>query len=218
MLAVDLAAVEAIRAQSDRSIRNKFISREYSVTWEKTRTFPADASLQVGYGSGHGGTLAWVWFRPSGNSVEVLSVELDEGFNPYESKWQPDTVPIAVKRGFLEPDKYSALFRQLAIVDSARLTRIPRNSASSTSADFWVATEVTKDGRKLMSLDWAGYSGSFDEVEYTRPRIAVDLAKKTLSKIALVEHTLNPEERSRVSARFVEDWNKYKGKDFYWWV
>lgn len=216
--ALSLAAGLTAHAQSDKSIREEFVSKEYSVSWEKARKFPTDAEVNIGFGSGHGGTLAWVWFRPSGTIVEVLSVELDEGWNPYKSKWQPDVVPVSVKRGILEPGKYIALLRQLAIVDSARLTLIPQNTARSTSADFWVAADIAKDGRKLMSLDWAGYPTSFDEVEYTKPRIAVALAKKALSKIALAEHTLNPAERTLVSSRFVANWKKYKDRTFYWWV
>jgi hypothetical protein len=216
--AVQLTAVLTVRAQFDKSIRDKFVSEEYSVSWAKVRDFPKDVDLRIGYGSGHGGTLGWVWFRPSGPHIEVLSVGLDEGWNPYKSKWQPDIVPISVKRGILEPSKYAALLRQLAIVDSARLSRMPQNSASSTSANFWVAAEVARDESNLMSLDWAGYSGSFDEVEYTKPKIAVDLAKEAISKLDLVEHILNPGERGRISARFVEDWNKYRNRKFYWWV
>src|SRR5262249_31196817 len=105
---------------SDRA-REQLKSDNYTVTWGTPRTFGADAELEIGSGSGHGFTLGWTRFRPGEGGVDVLSIQLDEGRQPYSSTWPPDRAPVTVKRARMKPAAYAALLRDLAVVDAAKL-------------------------------------------------------------------------------------------------
>jgi hypothetical protein len=218
-----IAAIVSIAAsivlpQADASIRKKFKSKNYTVTWGAVLGFPRSSQLEVGYGNGHGGTLRWLRFQPSDIAVEVLSIEFDEGWHPYDSKWQPDLAPLTVKKGVMPRDAYTLLLRQLAIVNSARLRPIQRLSVEGSSNDFWVSARVAGRNHALLDLDWAGYWDSLGEINFAKPSISVDLAREAVSKKALAEHNLTSDERRWVIAKFIKDWQRIKDRDFYWWV
>ncbi|MEP7148052.1 MAG: hypothetical protein ABI857_04150 [Acidobacteriota bacterium] len=204
--------------QTDAAIKQRFKSKNYTVTWGNRPSYPADSELVIGYGSGHGGSLGWLRFRPIEGGVEVLSIELDPGWHPSKSKWSPDVVPVAVKRGPMAKQAYASLLHDLAIVKSGRLKAIQRNSVSMSSANFWVASRLVFRDRTLLNWNWAGYAGSFDEIEYAKPNAAVDLARAKIAKLPLKEHSLSVEERRWASAKFIEDWNELSAREFYWWV
>ncbi|MEP6705098.1 MAG: hypothetical protein ABJB34_09870, partial [Acidobacteriota bacterium] len=204
--------------QTDAQVKQKFKSENYTVRWGKRPSYPPDAELVIGYGSGHGGSLGWVRFRPVEGGVEVLSIELDEGWNPYKSKWGPDVVPVAVKRGKLAKRTYASLLHDLAIVSSVRMRPIQRNSITMSSGDFWAASRLTVGNRKLLDWDWAGYPGSLHEVEYAKPNVGVELAREKIAKMPHKDHSLSVEERRWADAKFIEDWNKLSQRELYWWV
>jgi hypothetical protein len=204
--------------QTNASIKQRFKSKNYTVTWGVEPRYPTGAQLEIGYGNGHGGGLAWLRLRPVDDGVEVLSIELDEGWHPYKSKWQLDVVPVVVKRGRITGRAYTSLLKAVATVSSARLKRVNRNSVEWASSDFWVATRVSSSQRILLDFDWAGYSNSVDEPDYAKPEIAVALAREALAKTKLDESSLSPTERRWASTKFVEDWRRLAGRQFYWWV
>ena len=95
----------AVSAEPDVDrVKEQFKSASYTVTWGIASKYEQDAVLEIGDGNGHGGTLGWVRFQPTKDRVEVLSVQLDEGWEPYESKWPPDRAPVAVKRARMKPE------------------------------------------------------------------------------------------------------------------
>jgi hypothetical protein len=211
-------AAMVVLPQADLSIKKKFKSKNYTVTWASVPNFPSSAQLEVGYGNGHGGTLRWLKFQPREDGVQVLSIEFDEGWHPYESKWQPDLAPVTVKKGVMPDTTYASLLRQIAVVSSARLKPILRNSAEHTSSDFWVSTRLKSHDRLLLDSDWAGYWNSLEEFDFAKPNISVSLTREAVSKIPLAEYSLNSEERRWMSTKFIEDWKRIKDRDYYWWV
>src|SRR5688572_27987694 len=215
--AVFLFAAVAVWSQN-HSIRQKFKSKDYTVTWGIAPNYPSDAKLVIGYGSGHGGSLGWLRFHPGSGGVEVLSIELDEGWRPYKSKWAPDVAPVTVKRGRMSQKSYTVLLRNIAIVSSVRLKPVTRNSARWSSADFWVATSVSHHNKSLLDLNWAGYASSMDEIDYAQPEAAVSLVRKAVAKVPLKEDSLTTDDRRWASAKFVQDWNALGGRKSYWWV
>jgi hypothetical protein len=122
----------------DELAKKQLQSDNYTVIWGTAPAYEPDAEFEIGDGNGHGGTLDWIRFQPGKDGVDVFSIEFDEGWHPYESKWPPDRAPVAVKRARLKLDAYAALLRGLAVVDSAKLKPVERNRFTFSSNDFWV--------------------------------------------------------------------------------
>jgi hypothetical protein len=174
--------------------------------------------LEIGDGSGHGGTLGWIYFRPRQRAVEVLDIQFDEGWHQYRSKWPPDNAPVAVRRASMKHEAYASLLRDLADVDAAELREVERDFSSMSTNDFWVYARLIGDRKTLIDLNWAGYRASGQEVSYGKPRAAVALARAAVSGLAFKEHTLTAAERRWASAKFTRDWTKFRDLDFHWWV
>jgi hypothetical protein len=202
----------------DERAKKQLRSENYTVTWGTPAAYESAAALEIGDGNGHGGTLGWLRFQPGTDGVDVLSIQFDEGQHTYESKWPPDRAPVAVRRARLKPDAYAALLRDLAVVDSAKLTPVRRNGSTLSSHDFWVHARLTTDRKTLLHLNWAGYDGSEAEPEFARPRAVVRLAREAIKGIDFKDHALTDGERAWASAKVARDWKEFKGLDFHWWV
>jgi hypothetical protein len=202
---------------SDR-VPRQFVSDDYTVTWSAARAFDPDAALEIGHGSGHGFTLGWLRFQPGKDGVDVLSIRLVGDRKPYESKWPPDRAPVTVKHARMKPDAYAALLSDLAVVDSAKLEPVKKNSFSSSSNDFWVYARLTGNKKMLLDLNWAGYDGSLHAVDLAKPRAAVALAQEAIEGLDFKEHELTKKERGWASEKFARDWSKFKDLESHWWV
>jgi hypothetical protein len=214
---VVLCSAHGAEPRDDRA-KKQLQSDNYTVTWGTARAFEPEAELEIGYGNGHGGTLGWVRFQPGKDGVDVLSIEFDAGWHPYESKWPPDRAPVAVKRGRLKSDAYSTLLRDLAVVDTAKLKPVKRNGSTFSSNDFWVYARLTTSKKTLLDLSWGGYEGSSRELDFAKPRAAVRLAQEAVEGLDLEDHKLTDGERAWASAKFARDWKNFKGLEFHWWV
>jgi hypothetical protein len=199
-------------------VKRRFRSRYYTVTWGSPTTFVSDAELEIGGGYGHGGSLDWLRFRPGKDRVDVLTIQFDEGWHPYKSKWPPDRAPVTVEHAVMQTDAYAALLRDLAIVDSATLKPADDLAAGFSSGDFWVQARLVADKKALLDLEWAGYAVPQDEVKYAKAKAAVDVARVAVHWLNFQPHTLTDEERAWLSAKFVRDWKKFKDEEFHWWV
>jgi hypothetical protein len=145
----------------DEDVRNRLKSGNYTVTWGNVADYDAKSELEIGDGNGHGGTLAWLRFQPGADAVHVLSVRLDDGRlddgrKVVLSKWPSDRVAVSVKRARMQKDNYARLLRDLALIDSARLTPLDAGWGWSSN-DFWVYSRVIGKGKVLQDLDWSGY-------------------------------------------------------------
>jgi hypothetical protein len=199
-------------------IRECFKSDNYTVTWGTARAFDSDAELETGVGNGHGFTLGWMRFVPGTECVDVLSVQLIEGWQPYQSKWPPDRAPVTVKHAQMKPEAYATLLRDLAVVESAELKPIQRNGFSSSSNDFWVNARLTEKGKTLVDLNWAGYGGATAQLQFAKPQAGVALATEAVKGLGFKEHTLTEEERNWASTKFARDWKRFKDLESHWWV
>jgi len=205
-------------APDDARVKELLRSDTYTVTWGPPMKIPADAALEVGDGSGHGGGLGWLRFRPGENGVEVLSIRFEAGRKPYGSKWPPDRAAVTVTRALLPAEVYAALLQDLAALAAANLTPVERNAIMGSSNDFWVHARLATDEATLLDLNWAGYQGSRTELEYAKPRAAVRLARDAVKALAFEEHDLTGVERAWASAKFARDWQRFEGLEFHWWV
>src|SRR5687767_10673608 len=105
-------ASSAFGAESELDhVRNALNGENYTITWGPPRTLDPAAELEIGDGNGHGFTLSWMRFRPEKDDVHVLSIRLDQGRHPYNSKWPPDRAPVTVKHARMKCDAYNALLR-----------------------------------------------------------------------------------------------------------
>jgi hypothetical protein len=199
-------------------VQDRFRSDNYTVTWGTVAAFDADAELEIGRGSGHGFTLGWLRFRPEKGRVDVLSIQLHENSHSYRSKWPPDRAPVVVKRAQMKSDTYVALLRDLAVVDSAKLRPVERNSITGSTNDFWVCARLVAGNKTLVDLDWAGYRSSRSEADFAKPQAAVALGHAAVKGLDFKEHALTDEERAWASAKFASDWKKIKNLEFHWWV
>jgi hypothetical protein len=213
-------SASALAAETDvERVKEHFKSEFYTVTWGTPRTFDSSAELEIGDGIGHGFTLRWKRFRPGKDFVDVLSIELKGDWQPYKSKWPPDSAPVTVKHAQMKPDVYGAFLRDLAIVDAAKLRPVEKDFSTGSSADFWVYARLTANKKTLVDLDWTGYEGSTEEMNFAKPRAAVACARQSVKELEFKEHTLTEEERSWASEKFARDWKKWKeSRDHYWWV
>jgi hypothetical protein len=202
----------------DDRVKKHLQSDSYTVEWGTAPSFGPESVLEVGDGSGHGFTLRWLRFRPGKDGVDVLSVQLDEGREPYKSEWPPDRASVTARLARLKPDAYAGLLRDLAVLDSAKLKPVERNEARSSSHDFWVYARLVAADRELLEWNWAGYEGSQTEPEFAKPRAAVLLALESVKGLDFKDHSATAEERAWASAKFTRDWKKFKGLEFHWWV
>ena len=122
-------------------------SANYTVTWGTVATFDPKSELEIGDGSGHGGTLGWLRFRPGDDGVDVLSIQFDEGWHPYRSKWPPDLAPVAVKCARLESKAYVALLHELAVVSSAKLKKVSGDSFSCICDQGFLGKDCSERGK-----------------------------------------------------------------------
>jgi hypothetical protein len=221
ILLVIVAAVPSFVLGADPNadqVRQHFKSDNYTVTWGTPRTFDSTAELEIGDGAGHGFTLEWVRLRPGKECVDVLSWQFRDSRHPYRSKWPPDRAPVTVRHASMKLDGYAALLRDLAVVDAVTLHPIERDSVSFSTQDIWVSARLVAHDQTLLDLEWAGYWGSDDEVNYAKPEAAVRLAHEALKGLDFKDHNLTDDERGWASAKFSRDWKRFKDADSYWWV
>lgn len=215
-----------VSADSDIDrVRKLFESKNYTISLGSASNYDPASEVEIGDGSGHGFALNWLRFQPANGVVNVLAVRFAEEFKPYHSKWPPDTSSVVVKLAQMKPDNYAALLRQLSVVDALTVKPVKqdilRNGLTSSSSpnDFWVYACLTApEKKKLIDMNWAGYAGSPAELQYAKPKAAVDLASQAVKGLVFNEHLLTPEERSWASAKFSRDWKEELKGQFYWWV
>lgn len=203
-------------------VRDRFQSESTCVTWGDVPTFDATAELEIGDGGGHGGSLGWLRFRPAKGGVEVLSIQYRSRIIG-RGELPADPVPVAVKIARLPNEAYAGLLKDLAVVSSAKLERIRRNSALMTTGDFWSQVRLTAGKETPIDLDWAGYQGSRGEPDYLKPKTAVGLAGEAVAKSEFKEYTLTAADRAWASEKFTRDGEKHtisaaQPTAFYWWV
>ena len=213
-----LVLVSSAFSVDEERVKKQFKSDNYKVTWGPVATYDSNATLEIGDGNGHGFILGWMRFLPGNDGVDVLSVRLNEDRLPYKSKWPPDRAPVTIKRARMTPNAYRELLDDLAVVNAAKLKPVRRNSASSSSFDFWVYARLTAKEKTLLDLNWAGYDGSRAEIEYAKPRAAVRVATDAVKGLDFKEHSLTDAERTWASTKFARDWKEFEDLDFHWWV
>src|SRR5262245_40303534 len=152
-------ASSATRAEPDlgrpkNHLESEYFRKHFTVTWEAPAALPADAELEIGDGSGHGGTLGWFRFRPGKDWVGVLLIQFDEGWQPYKSQWPPDRAPVTVKSAHMKPDAYAALLRDLAAVNAAKLKPVELDAFGSSTTDLWASARLNAGGKALVDLNW----------------------------------------------------------------
>ena len=200
------------------SVGKLFKSEAYTVEWGTPLKIDADATLEIGSGSGHGFTIRWSRFLPMNDGVDVISIDFDEGRHPYETKWPADRAPVKVKKARMNSDEYRSLLQLLGKVASAKLTRADQKSITTTTANFWAFCRLGSKSKVLIDYDWAGYMGSNNEIKYAKPWAAVQLTRESISKLEFKEYTLSATDRSWASAKFIREWKDFQKRDYYWWV
>ncbi len=218
-LAVSIASPAVAADPAADRVRDRFKSEYTTVTWGDAPSSDATAELEIGSGNFHGGSLGWLRFRPEKGGVEVLSIQPDLGRRLPAS----ERTPVAVKLARLTTDAYAGLLKDLAVVSSAKLERMPQSPVTGTSADIWVQARLTADGKTPIDFEWAGFMGSTAEPDYLKPQVAVGLVYEAVAKLEFKEYTLTAADRAWASAKFRRDGEKHsisgaKSATFYWWV
>ena len=209
----------AFCAEPDNERIHKLLtSDDYTVRWGTPVAYSPGAELVIGDGNGHGGTFGWIRFKPNKDGIDVLSIQFDQGWHPYDTKWPPDRAPVKVKTVRLSLEDYAVLLHDIAIIDAATLKFVPRNGFSTSSNDFWVSVQLSTDKESFIDLDWAGYQGSLEAPTFAKPRAIIKLARAVVEKQKLKKHTLIDAERVWASKKFIHDWEQYKNDTSYWWV
>jgi hypothetical protein len=208
----------ATAGEPDDRVKKQLKGESYSVTWGNPPEYDTAAELEIGDGNGHGFTLGWIRFAPGKEGADVLSIQFDEGFHPYTSKWPPDRAPVTVKLARMKTDAYAELLRDIAAVDAATLKPARVKESWSSSNSFWVNARLATKGNALVELNWAGYEGTSTQREFAKPQAVVNLARDATKGLDFKDHKLTDQERAWASAKFARDWKRMKDLDFYWWV
>jgi hypothetical protein len=218
-VAINVAAPLFVDDPDLERVAKHLQSDNYKVNWGTKQSFGSDSELEIGDGSGHGFTLGWMRFRPQQDSVDILSIKLELGRQPYRSKWPPERAPITVQSAQMPSRDYEALLRQMGVVVAAELRpSFDELKYTHSSADFWVDFRLTAKNKTLIEQSWAGYPGNRTEVECAKPKAAVAIARAAIKDLEFKDHALTDEDRKWASAKFNRDWSEQKDSRNYWWV
>ncbi|MBC8875550.1 MAG: hypothetical protein H8E44_39490 [Planctomycetes bacterium] len=222
MIAASLAASTGIAEPVPERIQRHFRSDDYTVTWGAATRYEPDADLEIGDGEGHGGMLRWLRFRPTHESVDVLSIELDEGSGSYNSKWPPDRVQATVRHARMRRDAYASLVEDLGVVNAAEVRLIQREGwplrSWVGSNNSWAYARLAAKNKTVLRLDWAGNFSSLSAADSAKPLAAVGLAQDAIEGLEFKAYVLSKEDRVWASEKFARDWRKFERCESHWWV
>ncbi len=202
-LAILIAAPAMAADDTADLVRKRFASKYTAATWGDVSTFDPTSELEIGDGYGHGFTLGWIRFQPDKNGIDVLSIQYEEEFATYASKWPPDNAPVKVTLARMTTEAYVALLKEMATVSAAIVKEVDNTTAFRSSSDFWEQARLTHGKKTPIDLDWAGYQSSPDMVKYKKPQIAVELVREAMEKLEFKEYALTAADRTWASERFV---------------
>ena len=97
-------------------VRKHFDGKTYTVEWGEVQAVDPAAELEISDGSGHGFTLEGWRFVPGKDGVEVLSIQLFD-YDPYRTKWPPDTARVLIKLAKMKTADYKVLLGDLLKVN-----------------------------------------------------------------------------------------------------
>jgi len=203
-------------ADDDAQVKERFKSKNYTVTWGEVRDLPSTCELEFGNGAGHGFYLSWLHFKPVKDRVEILSILLKEDKKPILTKWPPDNSTVEVKRASMKLDEYAKILRAIAVAQSASLTKAPDATGFRTS-NAWLFTRVVDKDKAHIDWNWAGYTGESEEHNYAKPGTALLRVNDAYTKLGAKDSKLSDSERGWASAKLARDWKGIQGSDF-WWV
>ncbi len=205
-------------SQAPDDVQSLLESKAYQVVWNNPDIPDPQTTLEVGSGNGHGGTLHWLRFQPGQVHVEVLAITYDESRVRYQSKWPPDRAELKVQRGLITKDAYSSLLSKIGWLQAAKIEPRKQQTATTSSADFWVSVYGVWKSVPVIDHDWAGYSNSNDERRYAVPRAIAALAARSIKSANAKDYELTAADRSWASRRFNRDWQKFDKSKTHWWV
>lgn len=213
-----IAVVLLLLLQDIDSVREHLQSESYAVTWKSANEFDPHAELEIGSGTGHGLNLRWFRFRPTTDGIEILSISLEESREQYHLKWPPDRVPVKIQKAEMKLADYSAMLRQIAMVDAAELKPRKTKQDFSSSGSFWVHARLAVAEKTLVDLEFAGYQGSANELKSAKPKAMTTIALQAIKQIQFKDYVLTKEDRVWISAKFGRDWKAFLKEEFHWWV
>ncbi|MGL6096853.1 MAG: hypothetical protein ACRC7O_13785 [Fimbriiglobus sp.] len=212
-------AVPASAADPNPAKLEKFFdTKNVRVVWKAAPAVDAGATLVVGDGNAHGGWLQWYRFQPANDRVDVLFVDLDEGWHPFRSKFPPDRAPVTVKSARMTSQAYATLIADISAVAAAIVEKRNPEATGFSSNNFWVSARLAQGDKVLVGLDWAGYDSPREAELIAKPNAAVTLARDATAKLKFRPHELTAEERTWASAKFVADRKTYINSKSHWWV
>ena len=219
LLALPLAfSASAFAAEPDFDrVRKHFDGKTSTVEWGEVRAVDPAAELEIGDGSGHGFTLDGWRFVPGKDGVEVLSIHL-YNYDPYRTKWPPDTARVLIKSARMKAADYALLLGDLAMIDAAKPKANAKIESFSSSNDFFVQARSVAGEKTIFDLAWAGYQSGKSEVASAKSKAAVAAAQAAVDPLVFFEHAPTDKERSWASAKFVRDRKAFEKLDYPYWV
>jgi hypothetical protein len=214
-----LIVMSVVMWQPDADIARHFLkSDQYTVKWNEVGEVDSSAELEIGDGSGHGFTLRWLRFTPRKDQVEVLSITLEEDRPRFVSKWPPNIFSLKVQKAEMSLPGYTAMLRQLAILQAAKL-KVRKNARDfGSSGDFWAHARLATIEKTLFEQEFAGDKSGYRALEAAKSRAMAALVCQMIVPLKFQETALTKEDRTWASAKFARDWKGFLQEDFHWWV
>ncbi len=214
VLTLDGIKSERARALADSIVREKALSLIRAPACEvKIGNVPrwnGLPELELGTGSGHGGSLSWHRFAPGARDVRVLHVSLVADRTSYKTPWPADNRKVEVKQAVLALDDFRLLIRLGGAISAATVTMKPTRTMSSSSADFWSMARASSADGSLFDLDYCGYPGTGKEASYASNQAIVALALDGLKPLEFKECPLSDADRVWATGRFTQTLKREK--------
>ncbi|MCE9581880.1 MAG: hypothetical protein K8T20_05115 [Planctomycetes bacterium] len=168
--------------------------------------------LDIEYGSGHGGSLAFVRLEVGATTTKCERVS-----------WQaylkdPAKIPGGASRAEVPTTTAAPLLDAVRAMSAARVTIPESKQAWSSSGDFFVLVRVIGSGATPdKTWEFAGYSGSRGQSVYAAPQVVVARAREMLDSLVWTPVPTDDLRKTHFPDAFTRD-REILGTEFHWWV
>jgi len=172
-------------------------------------------TIDVEYGSGHGGSLVFARLRVGGETTTVERVS----YQGYLDRPLDAASPAGVaSRADVPTSAVRPLLDAVRALSRAQVTRRPGESGGTTSNDFFVLVRACAPApAPSPTWEFAGYSGDSDLAHYAATAAVVSMAQGIIDKLAWTPVPAADLRRTHFSDAFERNRDSCV-KPFHWWV
>ena len=181
---------------------------QFNIEWGQPKTLDTNGRLELIFASTDGPDLSVTRFQPGENEVDILTVAVNLKDIEHRPKWPDDRAPVEAKRGSMKLDTYQQLLRDIAQIESAKLTLKGKPLGSPDYHEDWFQVEFFTERKPSISMFWFGV-GDFDRTgNRTKSLGANILGYRAIKDLPCSEAQLTDEDRAWASKMFARQWRR----------